>query len=477
MKIRTLLLITIVLAIFTQCKKDTLYDGAATLNFSVDSVLFDTVFTTVGSVTKRLKVYNPYNQKINISSVSIKDRENSFFRMNVDGRAGNTITDVEILPKDSAFIFIEVTIDPTNQNNPLVIEDELIFITNGSEQIVNLIAWGQDAIFYTPTNYVNGLPPFSIIPDGTVWTFEKPIVIYGYAVVDSTHSLTIEAGTQVHFHRGSGLWIYKDGKLTVNGDVNAPVVFQGDRLEPIYDDEPGQWDRIWINEGAQNSSIKHAVIKNSFIGIQAETLVLTQDDLSKPTSTNTLTLENVIIEHASGYGIYGRNFRINATNCLVSNCGLYSVGLTGGGEYHFNHVSVANYWTQNTRQTPAFYISNVYEFPKNTINIRSIENSTFTNCIVYGNNDTEFDFDFDTQTPVNVNFNKCLIKTTVDVSDNTYFSDLFTNSNPRFVNPEGLDFHLASGSDAINQGNPGVFFDLEENPRDGQPDLGCYEFQ
>lgn len=483
MKIRIVLALVTSIILFAQCKKDEIFSGSATLAFSQDSILFDTVFTTVGSTTKILKVFNPYKQTVNIANVSIRDGEQSFFRMNVDGRTGYSIRDVEILPEDSIFIFVEVTIDPKTDYapgeafNPFIKFDQIIFNTNGNEQTVDLIAWGQDAIFYTPDTYINGLPPFSIIPDNTVWTFAKPVVIYGYAVVDSAASLTIEANTQVHFHNGAGLWVYKHGTLTVNGEVNAPVVFQGDRLEAVYDDEPGQWDRIWINEGANNSVIKNAVVKNAFVGIQAETLVLTEDDLSKPTSTNWLELENVIIENASGYGLYGRNYRIKATNTLISNCGLYSVGLTGGGQYNFNHVTVGNYWSINGRQTPAMYISNVYEFPRGTINIRNIDNSTFQNMIVYGNTDTEFDYEFDTQATVDVQFDYCLIKTTIDVSDNSYFSNLFTNSDPRFVQPSTLDFHLSSGSNAINAGTPStVFTDLDGNGRDGQPDLGCYEF-
>jgi hypothetical protein len=483
MKTRIVLALITSIILLAQCKKDEIFSGSATLTFSQDSILFDTVFTTVGSTTKILKVFNPYKQTVNIASVSIKNGDNSFFRMNVDGRAGYEITDVEILPEDSIYIFVEVTIDPKTDYapgeafNPFIKFDQIIFNTNGNEQTVDLIAWGQDAIFYTPNKFPNGLPPYAIIPDNTVWTFEKPIVIYGYAVVDSAASLTIEANTQVYFHNGAGLWIYKDGTLTVNGEVGAPVVFQGDRLEAVYDDEPGQWDRIWINEGATNSVIKNAVIKNAFIGIQAETLVLTEDDLNKPTSTNWLELENVIIENASGYGLYGRNYRIKATNTLISNCGLYSVGLTGGGQYNFNHVTIGNYWGFNGRQTPAMYISNTYELPRGTINVRNIDNSVFQNMIIYGNTDTEFDYDFNDAATIDVQFDYCLMKTTVDVSDNNYFSNLFTNSDPRFVAPSTLDFHLSSSSSAINVGNPStVFTDLDGNSRDGQPDLGCYEF-
>ena len=122
-------------------------------------------------------------------------------------------------------------------------------------------------------------------------------------------------------------------------------------------------------------------------------------------------------------------------------------------------------------------MSNTYELPRNVINIRPIGPSQFTNCIIYGVNDTEFDVAFDDQAPVDVQFNNCIIKTTVDVSDPDFFTNISTNSDPRFVDPQALDFHLNQGSPAINAGNAiGVFEDLDGNARDGQPDLGCYEF-
>src|SRR5690606_25844010 len=148
--------------------------------------------------------------------------------------------------------------------------------TNGNYQEVKLIAWGWNAKFYYPDNFpVNGLPNFTRIAENlhanVTWNAQEPVVVYGYLVVDSTQTLTIEEGTQVFFHEGGGLWVYRGGNIQVNGTVDKPVVFQGDRLESYFDELPGQWDRIWIHEGSENNVFKNVVIKNNFIGIQAET--------------------------------------------------------------------------------------------------------------------------------------------------------------------------------------------------------------
>ncbi|HJN06985.1 MAG TPA: hypothetical protein QF480_10255, partial [Bacteroidales bacterium] len=207
------------------------------LSFSVDSVVFDTVFTSIGSATKQLRVHNRSNSKIRISNLSLGLGEQSAYRINVDGVGANNFTDIEISGGDSIYIFVRVTIDPKNINNPYVVEDDIHFLTNGNEQSVKLIAWGQDANYILADSYIEGLPPFKIVADSLEvvhWTNQKPYVIYGYAVIDSYGKLIIDEGARIYFHEGSGLWAYVDGVLNVDGTVENQVTFKGDRLEHEY---------------------------------------------------------------------------------------------------------------------------------------------------------------------------------------------------------------------------------------------------
>ena len=71
----------------------------------------------------------------------------------------------------------------------------------------------------------------------------------------------------MYVYSNGGLWIYHDANLHVNGTKEHPVTLQGTRLEQSYAETPGQWDRIWINEGG-TSTIDYAIIKNGFIGLQ-----------------------------------------------------------------------------------------------------------------------------------------------------------------------------------------------------------------
>ncbi|MEI8137749.1 MAG: hypothetical protein WCH21_10540, partial [Bacteroidota bacterium] len=59
---------------FSSCKKDKLItDSGAKVQLSQDSILFDTVFTTIGSSTRNIRVRNKNNQRIKISSIELQN--------------------------------------------------------------------------------------------------------------------------------------------------------------------------------------------------------------------------------------------------------------------------------------------------------------------------------------------------------------------------------------------------------------------
>lgn len=70
------------------------------------------------------------------------------FRMNVDGRKGSSFNNVGILANDSMYVFVEVTVDPNGGNQPLLIQDSVLFTVNGIRQSVLLEAYGQDVNLY-----------------------------------------------------------------------------------------------------------------------------------------------------------------------------------------------------------------------------------------------------------------------------------------------------------------------------------------
>ena len=286
------------------CRKNERFtdDSGIRLEFSQDTVLFDTVFTTVGTVTKRFTARNPNANAVRIN-VALEGGSASDYRINVDGATGTAFTEVEVLGGDSLYVFVEATLGPGGVNTPFIIEDRILFNTNGTEQEVRLMAWGQDALFYpnpnAPVQSIQDFPQFSYIAGGydqngvqicgqnVIWTAEKPIVLLNYGVVDSCNSLTIEAGARIYVHGGAGLWVYRGGQITANGTLQNPITFQGDRREEQFAELPGQWDRIWINEGpsGMDNKFEYVSIKNALIGIQCEPCLLYTSDAADERSS------------------------------------------------------------------------------------------------------------------------------------------------------------------------------------------------
>ena len=468
----------IIILITVSCRKEeSISDNPSIkLSFSADSVIFDTVFTSIGSATKQLMIYNQSKNKVIISNLTLGSGEQSAYRINVDGESGSNFSNIELSGGDSLYMFVRVTIDPLNINNPYVVEDDIYFLTNGNEQKIKLVAWGQDANYILADTYIDGLPPLKIIADSleTVhWTNEKPYIIYGYAVINSYGKLIIDEGARIYFHAGAGLWAYVDGELNVLGTVENPVTFRGDRLEEQYANTPGQWDRIWLMESRHGHDhiIKNAVISNAFIGLQTESFTRMTE--------NKLQLHNVIVENMTGIGIFSRIFNIQAENTVISNCGGYNIALSGGGDYDFIQSTIASYWPYSVRNTPALYINN---YLLDTLNkpIPFPINFRFDNSILYGYNTNEFETDMDGGADSLYFFTNSILKTTFDVSNPDFYIDVLVNEDPLFVNTQENDYRIDTLSPAIGRANEAIAAtvprDILDNSRMPTPDIGAYQF-
>ena len=481
------------LFIFPSCKKDKmLTDANAKLGFSTDSILFDTVFTTVGSTTKNFRIYNTHKQPMTISKVSLGAGSNSQFRINVDGVSGTSITNTEILAGDSLYVFVQVTVNPTSALSPLLIKDSIIFETNGNLQYVNLTAIGRNVYLQKPDHFpTNGLPPYSIIGSSsgpcntTYWTNDKPHLIFGYAVVDSCCKLIMNPGTQVYLNKYAVLWVYKDGCLQVKGSLGNEVTFQGARLEPEYKEIPGQWGKIWLMKGSINNIIDWAKIKNGAIGVQAEA----------PDPTGTLPylqLTNTIITNMEAAALYSINGNIQSNNCVFANCGQYVAALTQGGTYNFEQCTFADYWNSiptngtggssgGTRSSPLLVLNN-FNIDNNNVETFTNVKAYFGNCIIHGELADEISLDSTTDFPgyhMNFVFDYSLLKTaTVNTGSPAHFISDYINNDPGFKDPGSNNYNLNATTFCYQKGDPGAivpYLDLNGVARGTPADLGAYQ--
>ena len=214
------------------CRKEPLSEEGG-LRFSSEIVAFDTVFTSITSVTERLVVTNPSNREVT-TDVLLGGGSQSYFSVNVNGRPGPSLREVRIPARDSIFVFVKVNIHPNGQDTPLLVADTLHFLTDGVRQQVQLVASGQDAHFIVADSRVGSIPYKIVAGEGehTVWKNDKPYVIYGYAVVDSTGRLDIEPGVRVYVHKEGGLWVYKGGCLKAHGTLQANACSHSTECSP-----------------------------------------------------------------------------------------------------------------------------------------------------------------------------------------------------------------------------------------------------
>ena len=436
------------------------YTNTGDLSFSEDTILFDTLFTTVGSTTKKFKIYNDQSSPIQISTIRLEKQTNSMFRINVDGEAGVTFNDVIVPAKDSLFVFVEVTIDPNNSTTPQIVEDQIYFLTNGSEQRVVLNAFGQDAYFH-----VN-----EIITTNTTWPNDKPHVIYGYCAVDSAIKLTIPGGTSVHGFNNSLLYVYK-GALETQGTLGNEVTFSQSRTEDFIlspvDSTAGQWRGIYFF-APQNSTLNYTQIKNATIGIQIDTL----------NGQDSVSLVNVRVDNSSFAGIVTQGANLNAYSCLFGSAGAYSAFVSIGGNIRFDHCTFANYWPAQ-RNDPAFAFKNYYQDANNNYQYRPFSSFVLKNSIVYGSNTNELGIDTLDRSSTGSAPNFTMINTLVSYEDPVnnveFFQNCWRNRDPEFSSTVFWDFHTSS-SDVTGKGtSTDPQPDLDGNVRSiTGNDLGCY---
>ena len=467
---KPIFIVLISLISIVSCRKDdNILKESGTLKFSKDTVYFDTVFTRLigspypRSVNKQFKIRNPYNKTVNINA-RLMGGLSSSYRINIDGATGTVFKEIEILPKDSAWVFVECTLEPNNLSNPALVRDSIEFETNGNLQYVQLAAYGWDAYYFKDTVLANS-------NENWVLT-NKPYVLVNVVIVDEGKTLTIGPG--IHIYSTTNSFVFDTtgkknsvnslnvlGTLKVNGTKSNPVIFQGDRLDNNYANRGGQWQGVGFFRSSTNSTINHAIIKNATVGVRI-------DSLSNNTNPK-LTITNTIIKNMSGFGIWGRTGSILAENTVVNNCEIATFYGQIGGEYSFTHCTFNN--ASSSGKDPHFVFSNqLRNDNKVVIKIYPL-GVGFTNTIIWGNNETEVGTDLSAPLPVNA-FTNCLIK-----SKNSFTTNNIFNRNPLFENAGQSILKLKTGSPAINAGTlTAITSDIEEKSRSNPPDIGAYEF-
>jgi hypothetical protein len=424
-------------------------DPSAMLRFSADTVLFDTVFVEQGSVTRRLKVYNPNKRAVRIGSIQLAGAATSPYTLIINGQETPIANNLELRGQDSLYILVRVRINPADQRQPFLVADSILFQTNGNRQNVKLVAYGQDAVFHRKGAIGN-----------TTWAAGKPHVLLDTVLVREGTTLTIEKGARIFASNKAVLLI--NGTLRVEGTPEERVSFSGMRREPAYVNAPGQWEGIRILAASQNNVIRYADIRNTMRGLR----------IGNPGKGGTL-VEGCAIQYAFLDGIVAFTSDVKVVNTLIHNCGQYAFGGLGGGNYEVLYSTIVNYQNQLQRETPAFVIA---DFIPGT-DIRDRPTSLrLTNTIVYSDGSNYA--------------NEVLLggNITADIAHNLLRTEVYKellnnngnllNIDPKFKDVRKQDFRLDTLSPASSAALPlpNIRTDIKGKTRSSnKPDIGAFE--
>ena len=464
------------LAYITGCKPEKFTTNSADkLSFSYDTILFDTILSqlylgTPKSVNRQFVVRNKHDKKIK-TTIYLAGGDKSQFRLNVDGDAGNRFEEIEIRPHDSVYVFVEAYANPNHDpaGNALIIHDSIVFLTNGNYQNVQLVAWGQDAIYiYKDSTFTD-----------MVWADKtKPYVVYDYFRVKPGATLTIKEGVKVYFAPYSDL--QTEGTLIIGGTIDEPVIFEGDRTSDKYSDKftafkycniPGQWSGLTFKWPSKGNLIKYLRLKNAAYGISI--------DSSSFDGQSTVKIYNTFIQNISSFAVVGNRSKVYMENSVLANCGSACLYTFKGGDYDLRHVTISGYCDFGGGNDPALAVTNRLRDGFGRI-IETYPGLKFKiqNSIVYGDLKDELWFDIDGAVlPEPITVIGSLLK-----SSNTTLVQAGTQNilslDPKFKDLKKYNFDLDTLSLAQNIGiilSSPIGFDFLGRPRDSKPDAGAFE--
>lgn len=432
------------------------------LEFSVDTLSFDTIFTGETSATKRFLVYNRHKKQLRIERIAFEGApEGARFFVNIDGRTGEVFSNIEIRGEDSIYVFVEAHINSSDKNLPFDVFDHLRFVTNGVTQSVVIRAAGQNYIRVNDWH----------VTENTTLRTDLPYRVMDSLVVEQGAELRIPAGTTVYFH-DKGLLKVR-GRLVAEGEQGLPVRLRGDRLDKVAGSLPfdllsGLWDGVRLEAGSFDNELRYVEMFGSTTGVSIDSCGVL--DRRK------LYLYNTMLHNAAGSVLKSRHAWVDADGCEFSDAKDGVVDLTGG-RHTFRHCTFANYYLFDAVTSPILTLS--YLLPDEKKGELPLMEATFGNCVVYGN---ASDISKGDLKGSNVYLRNCLLRAKGE--DDANFVNCVWGGDPKFFTVRDkyiFDYRLRNESDAIGKGDAAFCTDELQFDRygvdrrlNGAVDLGAY---
>lgn len=337
------------------------------LEFSADTVCFDTVFAGVASASAQFMIYNQNDMGIRFDAL-MGAGTSSPFRMNLDGEGGAVITGLEIPAHDSLFCFVSVNMEQTGQPDIMQALDSIRFVLeSGAVQNVHLKAYGMNAVRLRGKR----------IEADTLLDSALPYLIFDSLYVAEGATLTLAPGTRLYFHKDAVLDVA--GRLVAKGTVDSVIMMRGDRLDYMlqdlmYDDLAGQWGGIRLRGGSYGNRLEWCDIHGGQWGVIADSA---GSDLLK------LSVISSIIHNVDGNGIQATDCRIEVANSQITNAGVTCVDITGGwSRFTFCTIAGFSMWSIGAQAVLITDRSGDGYVP--------LREASFSNCIITGRHEQEF---------------------------------------------------------------------------------------
>lgn len=471
---RALYIILLMSVFLASCSEDADFSSNPSLHleFSSDTVSFDTLFTEVNSPKAMFVVRNRNNNALRISDVRLASGGESGFSVLVDGQYGALMRDLEIRAKDSIFVLVSVSLDRNGEELPLMVRDSLLFtLESGVQQQVILEACGRDVTFLRAHTFLSD----TVLSPGHY-------VIYDSLVVAEGATLGVKAATVLYFHDKAYMKV--EGTLNAEGVQDAPVVFRGDRTDRMfpylpYDRIPGQWDGITFAPTSNGNSLKHCDIHSANYGIRVE---------RGDTSLQRISIESSKVCNFHGNALELVQAKAVACNSLFANAQGNCVKVVGG-DVSFIHCTIANFYVWRQRDVALALHNSINGEPA------PLNGAFFANCVIAGTKEDEImgyltSFGDSIPNASNYCFENSFVNTIDEGNENFYgvvYDSLnvapFGKDHFRCIDNDNFlyDFHLTVEAKARGVASDRYIevlrFDMDGVERKpGSVDAGCYQY-
>ncbi len=459
-----LAIVTMMMWSLHSCKRDLDFTSDDLVYFSVDSLHFDTAFTTTTSRTRKVLIYNRSNKSIKINRLYVEKGALSYFHFGIDALTGQEVSDLVILPNDSSYLFVSVTIDSNSDNLPFLVSDRIIAETDAGSSSMIVDAYGQNAVFYQDT-----------VLNTITWTDDLPVVLLGNVEIAEGQTLTINPGVKIYTQ--SKKYLIISGSIQAIGTKEDSIIFQGARLDRDYfgdDDAPGEWGGIYLTPSSEQNEMEHVIIKNAIRGIIIDSLARNNDFKLK---INKSTIFNCL-----SYGIYALQGSVDLRNCYLISSNV-NLAILRGGELYMNHCTLGGYsvrFNQHSEPNRSISMAVLNYFIDNNVITEGDLEARILNSIIYGSLDQEAVLDSVQSSSYYLELRNNVIKTNTPLAElmqlATVYENNILNENPNFEDTYEVDYTFGIGSPCYRATSTfSLPDDINDRLRSTPTDIGCEE--